>query len=140
MPTDGGEILLIAKNKFICEQISISEGSELVAIKIQTHKYPLIVAACYRPPKYSKEQSKVLSEEITGLINKNKKWPIWIGGDFNLPDINWETRSVISHQYSKYTNDKFLEVIDDCYLEQLVTFPNRASNTLVFCWQLDQHF
>ena len=73
MPTDGGEILLIAKNKFICEQISISEGSELVAIKIQTHKYPLIVAACYRPPKYSKEQSKVLSEEITGLINKNKK-------------------------------------------------------------------
>ena len=41
-----------------------------------------------------------------------------------------ETRSVISHQYSKDTNDKFLEVIDDCYLEQLVTFPTRASNTL----------
>ena len=46
--TDGwGGVLLIVKSKFICEQISISEGPELVAIKIQPHKHPLIVAACY---------------------------------------------------------------------------------------------
>ena len=69
------------------EQISISEGPELVAIKIQTYRHLLIVAACYHPPKYSKEQSKVLFEEIAGLVKKkNKKCPIWIGGD--LPDIN----------------------------------------------------
>ena len=43
--------------------------------------------------------------------------------------LNWETRPVISHQYPKDINDKFLEIIDDCYLEQLVTFPTRASNT-----------
>ena len=71
--TEWGGVLLIVKNKFICEQISISEGPELVAIKMQTYKHPLIVAACYRPPKYSKEQSKILFEEIAGLINKNKK-------------------------------------------------------------------
>ena len=85
--TDGwGGVLLIIKNKLICEQISISEGPELVAIKIQTYKHPLIVAACYRGPKHSKEQSKILFEEIAGL--KNKKYPIWFGGDLNLPDIN----------------------------------------------------
>ena len=74
------------------------------------------MVACYHPPKYSKEQSKVmlLSEEIAGRINRNKKCPIWIGGNFNAPNINWETRSVISHQYPKDTNDKFHEVIDDC--------------------------
>ena len=128
--TDGwGGVLLIVKNKLICEQISISEGPELVAIKIQTYRHLLIVAACYHPPKYSKEQSKVLFEEIAGLVKKkNKKCPIWIGGD--LPDINWEITSVISHQYLKNGNDKFREVIDDCYLEQLVTFLARASNTL----------
>ena len=97
---------------------------------MQTYKHPLLVAACYHPPKYSKEQSKILFKEIAGLINKNKKCPIWIGGDFNFPDINWETRSVISHQYSKDINDKFVEVIDNCYLEQLVTFPTRPNNTL----------
>ena len=37
---------------------------------MQAYKHPLIVAACYRPPKYSKEQSKTLFEEIGGLIYK----------------------------------------------------------------------
>ena len=76
-----GGVLLIAKNKFICEQISISEGPELVAIKIQTYKHPLIVVACYCPPKYFKALSKILFEETAGLITKNKKCPVWIGGD-----------------------------------------------------------
>ena len=69
-------------------------------------------------------------EEKARLINKNKKCTIWIDDDFNVPDINWETRSCISHQYSKDTNCKYLEVIDDCCLEKLVAFPTRASNTL----------
>ena len=60
-----------------------------------------------------------MSEETAGLINKNMKCPVWFGGDFNLPDINSETRSVISDQYSKDINNKFLAVIDD-YLEQRV--------------------
>ena len=51
-------------------------------------------------------------------------------GDFNLPDIDFEARSVISHQYSNDINDNFLEATDDCYLEQLVTFFTWASNTL----------
>ena len=67
---------------------------------------------------------------MCGLIIKNKKCPVWSGGDFKLPDIDWEIRSEISHQYPKHINDKFIEVIDDCYLEQLVTFPIRATNTL----------
>ena len=57
------------------------------------------------------------------------KCPVWFGGDFNLPDINSETRSVISDQYSKDINDKFLEVIDD-HLEQQVTFCTQATNSL----------
>ena len=57
------------------EQISISEGPELVAIKIQTYRHLLIVAACYHPPKYSKEQSKVLFEEIAVLVKKKHEVP-----------------------------------------------------------------
>ena len=79
------------------------------------------------------EQRKLLFEEIAGLINKSKKCPIWTGGDFNLQGIDWETRSVINHQYPKDINDRFIEVIDDCYFEELVTFSTRASNTLGLC-------
>ena len=75
--TDGwGGVLIIVKSKFICEQISISEGPELLAMKIETCKHPLFVATFYRAPKYCKERSKILFEEIVRLINKNKKYPI----------------------------------------------------------------
>ena len=83
------------------------------------------------PPKYSKEQRKTLFEEIAGFINKNRKCPVWIGGNLNLPDTNWETRSAISHQYSKDINDKCLEVTHDCYLEQLALFPRSGLQDLV---------
>lgn len=102
------EVLLIVRKKFICKQISISEILELAFIKIQTYKHALIVTACYLPPIYSKEQSKTLFEEISGFINKSKKYPVWIGGNFKLADMDWETRSVTSHQYSKDINGKNL--------------------------------
>ena len=73
------------------------------------------MAACYHAPSYSKEQSKILLKEIVGLINKSRKCRIWIGGDFN--DIS----------------ERFIEVTNDCYLEQLVTFPTLGSNTLDLC-------
>ena len=88
VPIDGVEYYWIPKTNLFCEQINISEGPELVAIKIQAYKHPLIVAACYRPQKYSKEQSKTLFEEIGGLIYKKVPsldwwWPhftrIWLG-------------------------------------------------------------
>ena len=78
----------------------------------------------------SSYSSAFKSLHIAGLINSNKKCPVWIGGDFNLLNIDWQTRSVISHQYSKDKNDKFVEVIDDFYFEQLVTFPICGSNKM----------
>ena len=87
------------------------------------------MAACYHAPSYSKEQSKILLKEIVGLINKSRKCRIWIGGDFNLPDIDWERSS---HQYSNDISERFIEVTNDCYLEQLVTFPARGVTLLIF--------
>ena len=88
------------------------------------------MAVCYHAPSYSKKQSKILLKEIVGLINKSKKCRIWIGGDLNLPDIDWETSS---HQYSNDISERFIEVTNHCYLEQLVTFLTRGSNTLDLC-------
>ena len=71
-----------------------------------------------------------ISKEITKLNTKYKNNPIWFGGDMNLPDINWETNSVIKHQYLKDINDCFLDTFLSCNLEQIVNFPTRGNNTL----------
>ena len=55
---------------------------------------------------------------------------MWIGGDFNLPDIDWSTNSICSHQYPTKLNDEFLETFDTSNLQQIVNFGTRKDKTL----------
>ena len=55
---------------------------------------------------------------------------IWLAGDLNLPDINWETNSITLHQYPLRINEHFIDFLASCSLSQLVNFPTRKDNTL----------
>lgn len=39
---------------------------------------------------------------------------------FNLPDIDWSTNSVPTHQYLTSINERYLDMIDHCRLEKTV--------------------
>ena len=56
-----GGVIIIIKNKLIAEQITSSMLSEIVPVKITTHRQPIIIAACYRPPKNSISDLKQLT-------------------------------------------------------------------------------
>ena len=47
-----GGVIIIAKKSLITEEVYRSKSSEMIAIKIETFQKPVIIAACYRPPKY----------------------------------------------------------------------------------------
>ena len=48
----------------------------------------------------------------------------------NLPDINWKSNIISSHQYNKVLNELFLSFLYDGNLDQLVNFPTRKDDTL----------
>ena len=60
----------------------------------------------------------------------HRKNSIWIGGDFNLPDIDWEVKSINNYQYPKQLNERFIDLIYSCSMEQVANFPTRKQNTL----------
>ena len=60
----------------------------------------------------------------------NKKSIVWIGGDLNLPDIEWKNCTIVGHQYPLVINNSFLNVMSLTGLDQIVTFPTRLDNTL----------
>ena len=60
----------------------------------------------------SNEKNKQLSAEITRLGSKYKNSHIWIGGVFNLPDIDWSNNTISSHQYPKELNKLYLEAFE----------------------------
>ena len=99
----------------------------MVVIKVETYQKPVIFASCYRPPKNT--NNELFFEEIKRLASMHRKNPMWIGEDFNLPDIDWEVKSINNYQYPKQLNERFIDLIDSCSMEQLVNFPTRKQNT-----------
>ena len=117
-PDTKGGVIIIAKRNLITEEVLNSKKCELLAIKVQTHKKPVIIAACYRPPKSKIDVATNICDEITSLNATFKNCPIWVGGDTNLPDIDWANNAIVSYQYAKPSNELFLETFDQCCLEQ----------------------
>ena len=78
--------------------------------------------------------SSAALEELIKLKHDNQKSDFWIGGDFNLPDMNWSSLTVTSNQYSYAMTDTYLDILRNCNVEQIVDFPTRGNKTLDIFW------
>lgn len=110
--------------------VIILAKSEIISIKIETFQKPVIVSACYRPPGSTAATNENLIKNIDSICKKYSSTPIWIGGDFNLPDIQLDNAVIEGCQNSKLLNDQFLEAFDKNKLTQMVDFPTRKRKTL----------
>ena len=99
-------------------------------MRVETFDKPLIVSSCYRTPSNSNQENDNLANSINNLSKKFKAYPQIIGGDFNLPDINWESYTITDTHNTRELNEKYLEVFDINNLTQIVDFPTRKQNTL----------
>ena len=94
-------------------------------------KNQLYFTACYRPPECTEDYNTKLIKGISNIVKKYKQNPHWICGDFNLPDIDWESNTINGKQNSKKINENFLETfVDQLNLSQIVNFTTRKSNIL----------
>ena len=56
--------------------------------------------------------------------------PIWIGGDINLSNIDWQTSCINNNTYLVCLCDLFLNFLQEYGFTQIVKFPTRGNNTL----------
>ena len=54
----------------------------------------------------------------------------WVGGYFNLPDIDWTNSGITGHNYLKSINENFIDTFNDTGLRQTVVVPTRGENVL----------
>ena len=59
-----GGVIIIVKKNLITEEVMNSKKCELIAIKVTTHKHPVIIAACYRPPKSKADIATNICDKI----------------------------------------------------------------------------
>ena len=76
------------------------------------------------------EQLEVSMNNLKELNGLNSKHVI-LGGDFNLPDVNWTNGSIRSNpQYANEISEKMLGIMDEFNLKQVVQEPTRQNNIL----------
>ena len=81
-------------------EVKLPNKCEMVAVKFTIQrKIPVVVATVYRPPSSDLEYATLNMDNLRELVQQNKSAILCTGGDFNLPDINWNDMYVTGNQY-----------------------------------------
>ncbi|CAG2209849.1 unnamed protein product [Mytilus edulis] len=116
-------IIIYVKQELQAVEIDIKhEFKEYVCLKINlVNNDKLLVGCIYKSPSSSEEQHKALNDLLVKISKLEDSYShVLLTGDFNFPDINWETWSAKDN-----ISTNFLECIRDCYYQQMVDKPTR---------------
>ena len=88
----------------------------------------LLIGAYYKPHELDQKSFEEFNKSLD-LVKKSNS-TLCILGDFNLPKIDWVTKTLKPDCPNIDFYSKCLEAFDDCLLEQMVTSPTRGQNIL----------
>ena len=114
----------------MCEEITPSTSNKIVVCCIHLENQSIILISAYRPPNNNFEYLDTLCSTISSIILANSNNIIWLGGDLNLPNIDWTFYSISGHSYPLQLCERFIDTLLDHSLSQLVNFPTRKENTM----------
>ena len=107
---------------------------EITWSELQTPNGTVYTGSYYRPPKSPDLSLTQLDASINQIRNDHKNATIILGGDFNLPGINWETCSVKPKADESKQCQLLLDIMANHGLVQMNLEPTRKQNTLDLCF------
>ena len=89
----GGGVLLALREGIEFEKVTLgTEQLEIVAAELVTRvKEKCILCVCYKPPNCDHDEWRSLFESFLQVANKYEK--IIITGDFNFPELDWNSNT-----------------------------------------------
>ena len=127
----GGGVLIAVKSDLVVTNHSDSSDCEIIWVEVQGKKKSnsIFIGSFYRPPASDISVLLELEKSIENISNIAKNHTVIIGGDFNLPGVNWNTYSVNPGSRDVQDCQCLLDIAQDFHLSQLVTEPTRTTNT-----------
>ena len=117
-------------------EIDLCENSaECVWAKIVVRGQEPILAGCFYRTNREHTTAQIEEPEKTLMHvqdnqNPNGKYTVLLGGDFNVPYIDWETLTISSECDNRKMYDKLLDVIDENEMQQLQHQPTCCGSVL----------
>ena len=121
----GGGVMLFVKSDLEvldCPELSSPNIESVWCYVKLSSKEKLLVGVCYRPPASSVEYNEGLNLLLKQTPSTRTKH-ILVMGDFNYPQIDWDTGSVDGSEGS--SQERFFDAVNDLFWLQCVNFPTR---------------
>jgi len=84
----GGGVLLAVQDTIISKTLSSPANIEMLTIEAEISQTIIFLCVVYLPPNPTLSQIQSLTSHLSQLP---QSWSTVLIGDFNLPDINWDT-------------------------------------------------
>ena len=126
--TTGGGVLLGINMRLMSQQVVTPLDVELVmATFTVTKRLSVLIGCCYRPPNTTEDYMHKVTAELRATQQRHQEAMYLLGGDLNLPDIDWRYASVAGHPNQLAINRGFLDTCEDIGLNQIVDFPTHSN-------------
>ena len=103
----------------------LEPNCEALVVQVGTTS-PALLAVCYRPPNADRDVDRVA--DLLRRLHRTGR-PFLNVGDFNLPEISWESGdAIVSRRSGRATT--FLDAMAECEVTQSVLSATRGENTL----------
>ena len=127
----GGGVLVAISTDIDSYAVDIKCGSESVYVAIHSHNQPpVLVGAVYRPPDKKIDYMRNVIKDMKEAIKTVRPASIIIGGDYNLPRIDWEKMRIPPGTPHRKQAKLLLSELRSLNLQQMIKFPTRDDNIL----------
>ena len=127
-PTLGGGVLIAVKDSIPASVVSSNlsnHAPEIISVRLSLRK-TTIVSCVYLPPSPSDSNMNDVISNLTQIIDANPLADTIFVGDFNMPDVQWDTLSSTSS-----ISRAFCDFVFDNSLAQLVSHPTHVQGNIL---------
>ena len=127
----GGGIFIAVRENLIVEALpDMDSNCEITWVKVRLTTNKFVIFGVFYTPTSDMPSLLELQSSLVKVRQRFPDTPLFLGGDFNLSGINWETLTHIPKTAKKTQCEFLLQLAADFHLEQLNFEPTRKKNIL----------
>ena len=123
----GGGVFILVKNEYTSTAVGLDTDCELVFAKLELKDQQDVCIGCFYRPPWADEKYMQGFTNALDTINPNRDGNLWIGGDFNLPKVDWQNMCSTTNNSLE---DQLIECANDHSLTQVIDGATRGNNLL----------
>ena len=126
----GGVFILVRKNLISTEEKDLTANCETIWARVRLHNSKDLIVGAFYTPKRNVPDIQELDKVLQKLLTKQGARQTILAGDFNCPDVDWETATVPPCAPQKEVQELLVDITTTTGLTQTHRETTREKNLL----------